>query len=219
MSSTPPPHSQTQLDSQSESDGPAGPLANTTTLLDALSAQTEGVARSEFNTSRPVTITDHMGRLSPPLPSTGECLSVLSGVCKELGKERTLDMVSLANDSAPQQILTQTLLPEYFYSWNLKSPIAVLVSLLLHCFMYQRELRDHGQNRLVLEEHIHTLKRKVGVYQEQLNELNGVQRVTGDTENGCCHDDECMRLRDDLSTLRVENLKMQTSYENVCERV
>lgn len=152
-----------------------------------------------------------------PLPTVNESAAILSEVCGRLSRETSREMVDLSNDPGPQQTLTQDLLPLYFYSWDLKSPIAVLVSLLLHCFVYQREIIDLCEGRRAFEDHIQHLKEKIASYEMKQKEMKLKSSFRPCTKSrqteGCC--DEVERLQNEMSTLRDENLRLQNSYDEV----
>ena len=153
------------------------------------------------------------------IPTVGESTAILSEVCCELSKATSPEMVELANNPGPQRSLTQDLLPLYFYSWELKSPIAVLVNLLLHCFVYQRDILELREGRRAFEDHIQGLKEKIASYETELKEMklrNGLRPCTATgQEKICYHGDEVERLQNEMAALRDENLRLQSSYDEV----
>ena len=74
------------------------------------------------------------------LPSEQEVSEILQQMCAEISQTKTADMVEVANSAASQSKL-QDLLPVYFYSWQLQSPEAVIIHLLL------KQWRDSSERR------------------------------------------------------------------------
>ena len=96
-------------------------------------------------------------RRSPtPVParlqlSSGEEVSeILPQMCGEISQSTTAEIVEIAN-SADSESKLRDLMPVYFYSWQLRSPEAVITHLLLHYFILWRDCSELRRDRQVFD--------------------------------------------------------------------
>jgi len=118
-------------------------------------------------------------------------------MCGEISQSTTAEIVEIAN-SADSESKLQDLMPVYFYSWQLRSPEAVITHLLLHYFILWRDCSELRQDRQVFEEHIECLKGRVA-------ELEEIREP----------DPEISRLTIQVQDLKMKNEKLQTSHDEV----
>lgn len=131
------------------------------------------------------------------LPSGKEVSEILQQMCGEISQSTTAEIVEIAN-SADSESKLQDLMPVYFYSWQLRSPEAVITHLLLHYFILWRDCSELRQDRQVFEEHIECLKGRVA-------ELEEIREP----------DPEISRLTIQVQDLKMKNEKLQTSHDEV----
>jgi len=118
-------------------------------------------------------------------------------MCGEISQSTTAEIVEIAN-SADSESKLRDLMPVYFYSWQLRSPEAVITHLLLHYFILWRDCSDLRRDRQVFEEHIEWLKGRVG-------ELGEVREP----------DPEIGRLAKQVQDLKMKNEKLQSTQDEV----
>ena len=118
-------------------------------------------------------------------------------MCGEISQSTTAEIVEIAN-SADSESKLRDLMPVYFYSWQLRSPEAVITHLLLHYFILWRDCSDLRRDRQVFEEHIECLKGRVGELEESREP-----------------DPEISRLTIQVQDLKMKNEKLQTSHDEV----
>ena len=102
--------------------------------------------------------------MNPPslqlLPRGQEVSEILQQMCEDISQTTTAEIVEIANSANPRSKL-QELLPIYFYSWQLQSPEAVIIHLLLHYFILWRDGSEMRRDRQAFEEQIERLKSRV----------------------------------------------------------
>ena len=131
----------------------------------------------------------HRASPSPPclqLPS-GEVSEILQQMCAEISQTTTAEMVEVAN-SATFQSKLQELMLVYFYSWQLQSPEAVIICLLL------KQWRDNSERR-----------RERRAFEEHSERLRG-HRVTAELGES---KPEINRLTTQIQDLTLQNDKLQ----------
>ena len=125
----------------------------------------------------------------------------------------TSEIVEVANSAASRSKL-QELLPVYFYSWQLQSPEAVIIHLLLKQWWDSSERR---RERRAFEEHSERLKGRVAELEKKLydsrNEVNRVTAELGESEP------EINRLMKQVQELQLQNEKLQSAHNEVCVRL
>ena len=131
------------------------------------------------------------------LPSGKEVSEILQQMCGEISQSTTAEIVEIAN-SADSESKLRDLMPVYFYSWQLRSPEAVITHLLLHYFILWRDCSELRRDRQVFEEHIECLKGRVGELEESREP-----------------DPEISRLTIQVQDLKMKNEKLQTSHDEV----
>jgi len=131
------------------------------------------------------------------LSSGREVSEILQQMCVEISQSTTAEIVEIAN-SADSESKLQDLMPVYFYSWQLRSPEAVITHMLLHYFILWRDCSDLRRDRQVFEEHIEWLKGRVG-------ELEEVREP----------DPEISRLTKQVQDLKMKNEKLQSAQDEV----
>ena len=136
------------------------------------------------------------------LPSGQEVSEILQRMCGEISQTTTAEIVEVANSAAPRNKL-QELLPVYFYSWQLRSPEAVIIHLLLHYFILWRDRSEITRDRRVSEEQIERLKGRVA----ELEKMRA--RELEET------DPEINRLTKQLQDLKLENERLQRALNEV----
>ena len=80
------------------------------------------------------------------LPSGQEVSEILQQMCEDISQTTTAEIVEIANSANPRSKL-QDLMSVYFYSWQLKSPEAVIIHLLLHYFILWRDGSEMRRDR------------------------------------------------------------------------
>ena len=103
-------------------------------------------------------------------------------------------------------------MPVYFHLWELQSPEAVIIYLLL------RQWRDSSESRerRVFKEHSERLKGRVAELEKKLHDCrNKVNRVTGELEKS---EPEINRLMKQVQELQLQNEKLQSAHNEVCVR-
>ena len=144
------------------------------------------------------------------LPSGQEVSEILQRMCREIWQTTTAEMVGVANSAAFLSKL-QDLLPVYFYSWQLKSPEAVIIHLLLKLWQDSSERR---RDRRAFAEHGERLKAHVAELEKKLYESrNEVNRVTAELEES---EPEINRLMKQVQELQLQNEKLQCAHNEVC---
>ena len=143
-------------------------------------------------------------RRSPtPVParlqlSSGKEVSViLQQMCDEISQSTTAEIVEISN-SAESESKLRDLMPVYFYSWQLRSPEAMITHLLLHYFILWRDCSELRRDRQVFEEHIEWLKGRV----EELEEVREP-------------DPEIGKLTKQVQDLKMKNEKLQSAQDEV----
>ena len=131
------------------------------------------------------------------LPNGKEVSEILQQMCGEISQSTTAEIVETAN-SADSESKLRDLMPIYFYSWQLRSPEAVITHLLLHYFILWRDCSELRRDRQVFEEHIEWLKGRVG-------ELEEVREP----------DPEIIRLTKQVQDLKMKNEKLQSAHNEV----
>ena len=101
------------------------------------------------------------------LPSGKKVSDILQQMCGEISQTTTAEIVEIANSAAPRSKL-QDLLPVYFYSWQLQSPEAVIIYLLLNYFILWRDGSKRREDRLAFEEHTERLKIRVAEMEKKV---------------------------------------------------
>ena len=81
----------------------------------------------------------------------------------------TEEMVEVANSTTSKRKL-QDLMSVYFYSWQLQSPEAVIIHLLLNYFILWRDGSKRREDRQAFEEYIERLKSRVAELEKKLYE-------------------------------------------------
>ena len=130
------------------------------------------------------------------LPSGKEVSEILQQMCGEISQSTTAEIVEIAN-SADSESKLRDLMPVYFYSWQLRSPEAVITHLLLHYFILWRDCSELRRDRQVFEEHIKRLKGRV-----QELEIRGPNTETGG-------------LTKQVHDLKMKNKKLQSAHDEV----
>ena len=123
---------------------------------------------------------------------------ILQQMCGEISQTTTAEIVEVANSAASRSKL-QDLLPVYFYSWQLQSPEAVIIHLLLNYFILWRDGSEMRRDRRAFEEHIARLKSRVAELEEK-----------GEP------DQEINKLLKKLQDLRLQNERLQKAHDEVC---
>ena len=103
------------------------------------------------------------------LPSGQDVSGILQQTCGEISQTTTAEMVEVANSAVSRSKL-QDLLSVYFYSWQLQSPEAVIIHLLLHYFILLRDGSEWREDKEVFEEYIERLKSRVAKLEKKLYE-------------------------------------------------
>ena len=124
------------------------------------------------------------------LPSGKEVSEILQRMCGEISQTTTAEIVEVANSAASRSKL-QELLPVYFYSWQLQSPEAVIIHLLLHYFILWR---DGSKRKEAFEVYIEQLKSRVAELEKSLYESRAeVHRMKAELEERREPDPEIMK--------------------------
>ena len=132
------------------------------------------------------------------LPSGKEASEILQQMCGEISRSTTAEIVEIAN-SADSESKLRDLMPVYFYSWQLRSPEAVITHLLLHYFILWRDCSELRRDRQAFEEHIKRLKDRV---QDPELEIRGPNPETGG-------------LTKQVQDLKMKNIKLQSPHDEV----
>ena len=144
------------------------------------------------------------------LPSGQEASEILQQMCREISDTTTAEIVEVANSAASQSKL-QDLLRVYFYSWQLQSPEAVIIHLLLKQW---RDSSERRRDRRAFAEHGERLKARVAELEKKLYESrNDVNRVTAELEES---EPEINRLMKQVQALQLQSKKLQSSHNEVC---
>ena len=144
------------------------------------------------------------------LPNGQEVSEILQQMCGEISHTTTAEIVEVANSAASGNKL-QDLLPVYFYSWQLQSPEAVIIHLLLKQW---RDSSERRRDRRAFEEHSERLKARVAELEKKLYESrNEVNRVTTELEES---EPEINRLMKQVQELQLQNEKLQSAHKEVC---
>ena len=142
------------------------------------------------------------------LPS-GQVSEILQQMCGEISQTTTVEIVEVANSAASRSQL-QDLLGN-FYSWQLQSPEAVIIHLLLKQW---RDSSERRRDRRAFAEHSERLKGRVAELEKKLYESrNEVIRVTAELEES---ESEINRLMKQVQKLQLQNEKLQSSHNEVC---
>ena len=159
-------------------------------------------SESQLRTAIPADNDTNSRRSSSPaslqlLPSGQEVSEILQQMCGEISQTTTAEIVEVANSAASRSKL-QDLLPVYFYSWQLKSPEAVIIHLLLNYFILWRDGSEMRRDRRAFEEHIERLKSRVAELEEK-GEPN----------------QEINKLMKKLQDLKLQNERLQKAHDEV----
>ena len=142
------------------------------------------------------------------LPRGQEVLEILQQMCGEISQTTTAEMIEIANSAVSRSKL-QDLLPVYFYSWQLQSPEAVIIHLLLNYFILLRDGSEMREDRLAFEEYIERLKSRVAELEKKLYESRTeVHQLKVELEERREPDPEMMRLMKQVQALKLENEKL-----------
>ena len=143
------------------------------------------------------------------LPSGEEVSEILQQMCGEISRTTTAEIVEVANSAAPRNKL-QDLLPVYFYSWQLQSPDAVIICLLLNYFILWRDGRE---DRQAFEEYIERLKTRVAELEKKPDASQSeIRKTKAELEET---DPEINRLTKQVQDLKMENEKLQSAHDEV----
>ena len=148
------------------------------------------------------------------LPSGQEVSDILQQMCGEISQTTTAEMVEVANSAAPRNKL-QDLLPVYFYSWQLRSPEAVIIHLLLHYFILWRDRdgSERREDRQAFEEYIERLKTRVAELEKKLDASQSeIRKTKAELEET---EPEVNRLTKQVQNLKMENEKLQNAHDEV----
>ena len=149
------------------------------------------------------------------LPSAQEVSEILQQMCGEISQTTTAEIVEIANSAAPRNKL-QELLQVYFYSWQLQSPEAVIIHLLLHYFILWQEVSERREVKEAFEEYIEQLKSRVAEPEKSLYESRTeVHRMKAELEERREPDPEIMRPMEQVQALRLEHGKSQCAHDEV----
>ena len=153
------------------------------------------------------------------LPRGQEVLEILQQMCGEISQTTTAEMVEIANSAVSRSKL-QDLLPVYFYSWQLQSPEAVIIHLLLNYFILLRDGSEMREGRLGFEEYIERLKSRVAELEKKLYESRTeVHQLKVELEERREPDPEMMRLMKQVQILIRENEKLLCARDQVSASV
>ena len=133
------------------------------------------------------------------LPSGQEVSEILQQMCGEISQTTTAEMAEIANSPASQSKL-QDLLPVYFYSWQLKSPEAVIIHLLLNYFILWRDGSEMRRDRQAFEEQVERLKSRVA----ELEKMRAREL-----------EPDINRLTKQFQDLKLENERLQRALNEV----
>ena len=163
------------------------------------------------------TIPRRIGIVNSPsvqqLPRGQEVLEILQQMCGDISQITTAEMVEIANSAVSRSKL-QDLLPVYFYSWQLQSPEAVIINLLLKQW---RDSSERSRERRAFKEHSERLKGRVAELEKKLHESrNEVNRVTAELGES---EPEINRLMKQIQELHMQNEKLQSAHNEVCVRL
>ena len=125
-------------------------------------------------------------------------------MCGEISQTTTAEMVEVANTAASK---LQDLMPVYFYSWELQSPEAVIIYLLLRQWRNSSERR---RERRAFEEHSERLKARVAELEKKLY-TRRYEVNRGESEP------EINRLMKQVQELQLQN-ELQSAHNEVCVR-
>ena len=150
------------------------------------------------------------------LPSGKEVLEILQQMCGEILQTTTAEMIEIANTAASRSKL-QELLPVYFYSWQLQSPEAVIIHLLLNYFILWRDSSEkRREDILAFDEYIERLKSRVAELEKKLYESRTeVHHLKAELEERREPDPEMMRLMKQVQVLKLENEKLLCARDEV----
>ena len=151
------------------------------------------------------------------LPSGKEVSEILQRMCSEISQTTTAEMVEIANSAASRSQL-QELLPVYFYSWQLQSPEAVIIHLLLNYFILWRDTNGSERREVkeAFEEHIERLKIRVAELEKKLYESRTeVHQMNAELEERREPDPEIMRPLKEVQVLRPVDGKLQCGHDEV----
>ena len=149
------------------------------------------------------------------LPSAQEVSEILQQMCGEISQTTTAEIVEIANSAAPRNKL-QELLQVYFYSWQLQSPEAVIIHLLLHYFILWQEVSERREVKEAFEEYIEQLKSRVAELEKSLYESRTeVHRMKAELEERREPDPEIMRPMKQVQDLRLEHRKLLCAHDEV----
>lgn len=157
----------------------------------------EGFSSSPVKTKRPKPFME------------GETGEMLERSCSEMSQETTTELLDVANSTEALRKIEE-LLPVYFYSWQLQSPQAVIVYLLLRCFILRRDYTELRRDRLAFEEHIERLKSRIGELEEEV--------ANGETV-GPRNERELGQLARQVEALTAKNENLQHAHDEVGESI
>ena len=140
------------------------------------------------------------------LPSGQEMSEILQQMCGEISQTTTAEMVEVANTAASK---LQDLMPVYFYSWELQSPEAVIIYLLLRQW---RDSSERRRERRAFKEHSERLKARMAELEKKLySRRYEVKRGELEPEDN--------RLMKQVQELQLQNEKLQSAHNEVCVRL
>ena len=104
-------------------------------------------------------------------------------------------------------------MPVYFHLWELQSPEAVIIHLLLKQW---QDSSERSRGRRGFKEHRKRLKGRVAELEKKLHDSrNGVNRVTAELEKS---EPEINRLMKRVQELQLQNEKLQCAHNEICVR-
>ena len=131
------------------------------------------------------------------LPSGQGVSEILQQMCGEISQTTTAEIVEVANSAVSRSKLHE-LMPVYFHSWELQSPEAVIIYLLLNYFVLWRDGSEVRRKRRTFEEYIERLKCRVA-------ELEKMREP----------DPDIIMLKKQVHDLKLENDRLQRALNEV----
>ena len=121
-------------------------------------------------------------------------------MCGEISQSTTAEIVEISN-SADSESKLRDLMPVYFYTWQLRSPEAVITHLLLHYFILWRDCSELRRDRQVFEEHIEWLNGRVGELEEVREPDPEIGRVTKQVQDLKMTNEELQNAHNEVSVV------------------
>ena len=144
-----------------------------------------------------------------------EVSETLQQTCGEISQTTTAEMVEVANSAVSRSML-QDLLPVYFYSWQLQSPEAVTIHLLLHYYILWHDGSKRREDKEAFGEYIERLKSRVAELEKKLYESQTeVCQMKAELEERREPELEMMRLTKQLQDSKLENEKLLRAHDEV----